>query len=88
MAVAQPSLAKRLCKAWSSLPEGERDVLEEMKAHSAGKPEESSLVDMVRKLGHYPRRYKDPADDAQKAEDSLAQRLCKSLEAWRGGPQK
>ena len=51
---AENSLAKRLAKSWDSLPEEQRDILEEMRRHSAAKPEATSLVDMVRELGRYP----------------------------------
>ena len=48
-------------------------------SHSVAKPVDSTLLAEVRKLGQYPKRYKRPADDAQKSENSLAKRLCK---AW------
>ena len=52
-------------------------------SHSVAKPVGSSLLTEARQLGHYPKRYKRPADDAQKSEDSLAKRLCK---AWASLP--
>ena len=45
--------------------------LEVMKANSATKPVETSLVDMVRQLGHYPSRLGRPANDKERAEDNL-----------------
>ena len=65
---AENSLAMRLSKALKSLPEGERERLQEMKANSAGKPVGSSLLDMVRQLGHYPKTFHRPANDQERAE--------------------
>ena len=81
---SENSLAKRLCKAWLSLPEGERQQLEEMKAHSAAKSVGTSLVDMVRQLGHYPKRFHRPANDQERAENVLADRVSK---AWQSLPE-
>ena len=44
----------------------------------------SSLLAEVRALGQYPKRYKRPADDGQKSENSLAVRLRK---AWTSLPE-
>ena len=81
---AENSLAKRLSKALKSLPEGERERLQEMKANSAGKPVGSSLLDMVRQLGHYPKRFHRPANDQERAENVLADRVSK---AWQSLPE-
>ena len=81
---AENSLAMRLSKALKSLPEGERERLQEMKANSAGKPVGSSLLDMVRQLGHYPKTFHRPANDQERAEHVLADRISK---AWQSLPE-
>ena len=77
---SENSLAKRLCKAWLSLPEGERQQLEEMKAHSAAKSVRTSLVDRVQQLGRYPKTFHRPANAEERAENNLADRVSK---AWK-----
>ena len=59
----------------------EKPAAQMLLSHSVAKPVESSLVAEVRKLGHYPKRHKRPADDAQKAEDSLVKRFCTAWES-------
>ena len=71
-------------KSWKSLPEGERQQLEEMKAHSAAKSVETSLVEQVRGLGHYPKRFDRLSSDEARAEDNLAQRVSRN---WKSLPE-
>ena len=74
------NLADRVSKAWASLPEGERQQLEEMKAHSAAKSVRTSLVDRVQQLGRYPKTFHRPANAEERAENNLADRVSK---AWK-----
>ena len=66
------------------LPEGERQQLEEMKPHSAAKSVETSLIEQVRGLRHYPKRFEMLANDKERAENNLATRVSK---AWKSLPE-
>ncbi len=59
-----------------------------VESHSVAKPVEPSLLAEGRKLDHYPRRYKRSTEDGQKAENSLAKRLCKAWECLSEGERE
>ena len=42
---------------------------------SAAQP--ATLLEQVEQLGHYPKRYKNPATDEERAENSLADKMSK-----------
>ena len=51
-------------------------------------PQVQRLLHQVDALGHYPRRYKKPADKEEKASDSLAKKLAKAKELFSPAVQK
>ena len=49
-----------------------------MKTHSAAKSVETTLVEEVQELGHYPNKFKRPTNDKERAENNLADSVSKA----------
>ena len=73
---AENSLAKKISMQWTQLDDATRVELTRLQQPaSAERP--ATLVDKVKQLGHYPKRFQKPATDKERAENSLAEKISK-----------
>ena len=69
------SLADKISKQWSKLSDATQAELARIQEETKSKEAEAQAQDIlenVKQLGHYPQRFKKPANDKERAENSLA----------------
>ena len=72
---AENSLADKICKQWSKLSDVTKAKLTKLQQKTQNK--DAALEQQVEQLGRYPKRIKTPTTDKERAENSLAERICK-----------
>jgi hypothetical protein len=65
---AENSLAVRIAQQWSKLDDGTKEKLTRLQ-------QSVTLVEQVEQLGHYPKRFKKPTTDKERAENYLAKMI-------------
>ena len=81
---AENSLAKKISKEWSKLSDATQAELARLQKETKGKDAEAEapnqgqdILEQVEQLGHYPKRFKKPTTDKERAENSLAEEISK-----------
>ena len=72
---AENSLAKTICTRWSKLSDTTKAKLTRFQQETQDK--DAELEQQVEQLGHYPKRFKTPTTDKERAENSFADAICK-----------